>query len=246
VFGPLYAERFAGLNVVTTNHGPFNAELHDLYSRIVPRVPILCVSHDQASCAGEIPVARVIHHGIDATDFPMGDGSGGYLLFLGRMAEEKGPHRAIEVARKARMPLRMAAKMREPWERAFFDTEVEPYLNDDIRYLGEVPHDEKLALIADAAALLNPIRWHEPFGLVMTEALACGTPVIAFREGAAPEIIEHGVTGFLCADEAEMVDAVRRLHEIDRAACRAAVEHYFSTARMVQEHIEFYEQVLAG
>jgi glycosyltransferase involved in cell wall biosynthesis len=244
VFGPIYAERYPHLNVVTTIHGPFNEELADLYGRIARRVPIICVSHDQRSCAPEVPIARVIHHGIDAPDFPYGEGKGGYLLFLGRMAAEKGPHRAVEVARKARVPLLMAAKMREPWERAFFEAEIEPYLTDDIRYLGEVPHEEKLSLLADAMALINPIRWHEPFGLVMTEALACGTPVITFAEGAAPEIVEHGKTGFLCDDEAEMVDAVRRVGELDRAACRAAVEGYFSTRRMVDEHIDLFESLL--
>ena len=245
LFGPFYAQHFPDLKVVTTIHGPFNDELTDLYSRVAARVPLICISHDQRRCAPQVPVAAVIHHGIDAEDFPFGDGSGGYLLFLGRMAPEKGPDRAAVVARKAGVPLIMAAKMREPWERAFFDAEVAPLLSDDIRYLGEVPHERKLELIAGARALLNPIRWHEPFGLVMTEALACGTPVISFAEGAAPEIIEHGKTGFLCADEAEMVDAVRRIGEIDRRACRAVVENYFSTTRMVDEHVKLFESILS-
>jgi glycosyltransferase involved in cell wall biosynthesis len=245
VFGPLYAERFPHLPVVTTIHGPFNDELTDLYRIVTEKVPLICISHDQRSCAPDVPVARVIHHGIDAEDFPFGDGSGGHLLFLGRMAPEKGAHRAAEVARKAGMPLIMAAKMREPWERDYFEAEVEPLLSDDIRYVGEVPHDEKLRLLAAAVALLNPIRWHEPFGLVMTEALACGTPVLTFPEGAAPEIIEDGKTGFLCEDEGEMVEAVRRLPEIDRAACRAAVEGYFSTERMVNDHLDLYETLTA-
>jgi glycosyltransferase involved in cell wall biosynthesis len=245
VFGPLYAERFPHLKVVTTIHGPFNDELTDLYARMAGRVPIICISHDQRSCAPEVPVARVIHHGIDASDFPFGEGKGGYLLFLGRMAPEKGAHRAAQVARLAGVPLLMAAKMREPWERDYFEREVEGLLSPKIRYLGEVPHEEKLQLLADAAALLNPIRWHEPFGLVMTEALACGTPVISFAEGAAPEIIDHGKTGFLCDDEAEMVEAVSRLAEIDRQACRSAVEGYFSTRRMVDDHLELYESMLA-
>jgi len=246
VFGPVYSELFPRLRVVTTIHGPFNEDLTDLYLRVADRVPILCVSHDQRACAPHVPVARVIHHGIDASEFPYGDGSGGYCLFLGRMAYEKGPQRAIEAARKAEVPLLMAAKMREPWERAFFDAEVAPHLSDDIRYLGEVPHEEKLRLLAGAMALLNPIRWHEPFGLVMVEALACGTPVITFPEGAAPEIIDHRRTGFHCNDEAEMAEAIGRIGQIDRRACRSAVETYFSVERMVAEHVEFFEEVLAA
>jgi glycosyltransferase involved in cell wall biosynthesis len=162
------------------------------------------------------------------------------------MAPEKGPHRAIEACRKAGVPLLMAAKMREPWERAYFDAEVAPLLSEDVRYLGEVPHEEKLALLGDAIALVNPIRWHEPFGLVMVEALACGTPVVSFREGAAPEIIESGETGFLVDDESAMAEAIGHLDEIDRASCRAAVEGHFSMQRMVAEHVELFEQLLAA
>ncbi|MHB8466299.1 MAG: glycosyltransferase family 4 protein [Acidimicrobiales bacterium] len=245
VFGPIYSERYPHLPVVTTIHGPFNDELTDLYRMVADRVPILCVSHDQRSTAPTVPVERVIHHGVEAAAFPVGEGDGGYCLFLGRMAAEKGAHRAIAACRKAGVPLLMAAKMREPWERAYFDAEVAPLLSDDIRYLGEVPHEEKLQLLAGARALVNPIRWHEPFGLVMIEALACGTPVIAFPEGAAPEIVENGRTGWLCDDESEMAHAIGQIDALDRGACRAAVEGYFSVERMVEQHIELFEHVLA-
>ena len=210
------------------------------------RVPVICVSHDQRQTAPTIPIARVIHHGVDPEAFPVGGGEGGYCLFLGRMAPEKGPHRAIEACRKAGVPLLMAAKMREPWERAYFDAEVAPLLSEDVRYLGEVPHEEKLALLGAAMALVNPIRWHEPFGLVMVESLACGTPVVSFREGAAPEIITSGETGFLVADESEMAEAIGRLDEIDRASCRAAVEGHFSMHRMVADHVELFEEIVAA
>jgi len=245
VFGPLYSERFPGLPVVTTNHGPFNDELTDLYRIVGERVPIVCISHDQRAMAPTVPVAQVIHHGIEAGRFPVGRGDGGFCLFLGRMAPEKGAHRAVEACRQARVPLLMAAKMREPAERAYFDAEVAPHLGDDVRYLGEVPHDEKLRLLGAAMALVNPIRWHEPFGLVMTEALACGTPVVSFAEGAAPEIIEHGRTGFLCEDESTMAEAITRVPELDRSACRAAVVGYFSLERMVDEHVALYERLLS-
>jgi len=243
VAGPLYANRFPDLRVVTTVHGEFNDEMTDVYTEVARTVPIIAISHAQRRPVPQLPIARVIHHGIDASDFPFGAGDGGYCLYLGRMAPGKGAHRAVAVARKAGMPLLMAAKMREPWELEYFETQVEPYLTDEIRYLGEVPQEQKLELLARAAALLFPIRWNEPFGLVMLEALACGTPVLAFPEGAAPEVVEDGKTGFLCHDEAAMVEALGRLGAIDRRVCRAAVEGYFSTTRMVREHLELFEEV---
>ena len=245
VMGPSYAHRLPDTQVVTTVHGPFNDELADIYGRIARDVPLIGISHAQSKPVPEIPIARVIHHGLDVEDFPVGSGEGGYCLFLGRMSPDKGAHRATEVAYKAGVPLIMAAKMRESWEHDYFNANVRPYLNDDIRYVGEVPHEEKLELLANARCLLFPIRWNEPFGMVMIEAMACGTPVIAFAEGAAPEVVQDGKTGFLCNDEAEMIDAIGRLDQIDRADCRASVEGYFSTERMVREHIELFEQILS-
>lgn len=245
VFGPLYAARFPERVVVTTNHGPFGTELDDLYRTVARQVPVICISHDQRALAPEIPVARVIHHGVDPATFPIGAGRGGYCLFLGRMSPDKGAHRAIVACRKAGVPILLAAKMREPREHEYFEAEVAPLLGEGAEYLGEVPHERKLELLGGAMALVNPIRWHEPFGLVMVEALACGTPVIAFREGAAPEIVADGRTGFLCDDEAGMADAISRIGGISRDACRAEAEGYFSSARMVAEHVELYEELIA-
>lgn len=246
ILGPHLRDRHPDAPVVTTVHGPLDGELRPLYRRIARDVPIVTISRSQRAAAPEIPVARVIHHGIDSRQLPFGRGDGGYALFLGRMSADKGAHRAIEAASRARVPLVMAAKMREAEERAYFDEFVLPRLDGSIVYSGEVDHARKLELLAGACALLFPIRWREPFGMVMLEALACGTPVIAFPEGAAPEIVEHGRTGFLCHDEQEMADALGRVHEIDRRACRAAVEGYFSAGRMVDEHVALYESVLAG
>jgi glycosyltransferase involved in cell wall biosynthesis len=249
VVGPFYSERYPGLPVVTTIHGPFNEELTDLYRMIADRVPIVCISHAQRRAAPEVSVARVIHHGLDASQFAFGDGSGDadgeYCLFLGRMSPDKGPHRAIEVARKAGVRILLAAKMRETWERDYFDERVGPLLGPDAVYLGEVPHERKLELLAGARALLFPIRWDEPFGMVMLESMACGTPVLAFAEGAVPEVVEDGLTGFVCKDKDEMVEAVGRVDELRREDCRAAVEGYFSTRRMVADHLELYRE-LAG
>ena len=246
IMGPVYAERFPDLPVVTTIHGPFNDELTDLYSRIAGRVPIIAISHAQRKPVPHIPIARVIHHGLDVADFPFGAGDGGYCLFLGRMSPDKGAHRAIEAAEKAGFPLLMAAKMREAWEFEYFEMMVKPHLTEDIQYLGEVPHEHKLQLLAGARALLFPIRWNEPFGMVMIEALACGTPVLAFPEGAAPEVVDDGRTGFLCHDETDMAQAIGRVDTLSRADCRAAVAGYFSTQRMVAEHIALFEEIVAG
>ncbi len=244
--GPVYASRFPDRPTVTTAHGHFDAELAAIYRRVAPQVPLIAISHAQRRTVPDIPVTRVIHHGVDVTDFPEGDGQGGYALFLGRMSEDKGAHRAIDVAAKAGVVLKMAAKMRDPWEFDYFERMVRPRLGPGIEYLGEVPHAEKLQLLAGAQALVNPIRWPEPFGLVMLEALACGTPVLAFAEGAAPEIVASGRTGFLCADEGEMALRLSNVGALSRTDCRAAVAGYFSTARMVDEHLQLFEQVIAG
>jgi glycosyltransferase involved in cell wall biosynthesis len=189
-------------------------------------------------------VARVIHHGIDASAFPVGAGDGGYLLFLGKFTPEKGAHRALEAAYKAGQRLLLAGKVREPAERWYFERYVAPYLNDRLRFVGEVTHDEKRELLAGARALLFPIRWNEPFGIVMLEALACGTPVLAFDEGAAGEVVEEGRTGFLCRNEAHMAEVIDRIDELDRGACRAAVEGPFSAERMVGEYLELFAQLI--
>jgi len=248
VVGPFYSERYPRLRVLTTIHGPFNEELTDLYRAVAHRVPIVCISHAQRRAAPDLPVARVIHHGLDASAFAFGDGSGDedgeYFLFLGRMSPEKGVHLAVEAARKAGVRVLLAAKMRESSERTYFEERVAPLLGPDAVYLGEVPHERKLELLSGARALLFPICWNEPFGMVMLESMACGTPVIAFSNGAAPEVVDDGRTGFLCHDEADMIEAVGRVGELRREDCRASIEGYFSTKRMVADHIELYEELL--
>lgn len=245
VAGPLLAAGAPpGVPVVTTVHGPLGVDLIDLYRQMAGRAAIVAISHAQHRPAPEVPITAVIHHGIEAANFPVGDGAGDgdgpFCLFLGRMAADKGAHRAINVARRAGMRILMAAKMREASEVRYFTEEVEPLLGPDAVYLGEVPHEHKLELLGAATALLFPIRWNEPFGLVMLESMACGTPVLAFPEGAAPEVVEDGHTGFLCDDEEGMADALARITEIKRTDCRAAVEGYFSTGRMVADHLALF------
>jgi len=246
VLGPLWAvANDIRTPVVVTAHGEFTPELTELYRTVGDRVAVVAISEHHRSTAPSVPVAAVIHHGIDVERIPVGAGDGGYVLFLGRMNPDKGVHRAIQVARAAGKKLLIAAKMWEPDEHRYFAECVEPLLDEDAVYVGQVGGAAKAALLGAAEALVNPIRWPEPFGLVMIEALATGTPVLTFAEGAAPEIVEHGRTGFVCRDDDEMADLLRRVGELDRAACRASVEARFSTARMVADHVALYRRLLA-
>jgi glycosyltransferase involved in cell wall biosynthesis len=230
--------------VVTTAHGVFTPALTALYRTVGREVAVVAVSHHHASTAPTVPVRRVIHHGIDVDAMPLGSGEGGYVVFLGRMHPDKGVHRAIDIARAAGRRILIAAKMWEPAEHRYFAEVVEPMLGPDAVSLGQVGGHEKWQLLAGADALINPIRWPEPFGLVMIESLAVGTPVLTFPEGAAPEIVDHGTTGFLCDDDADMVERLSEVATLDRRACRRAVEARFSTRRMVDDHLALYRQLL--
>jgi len=243
--GPLHSASFPDLPVVTTNHGPFNADVIDLYRTISGRVPVIAISHHQASTAPDVSISAVIHHGVSVDDFPVGRGEGGYALFLGRMHPGKAPHVAARIARQAGIPLKIAAKMSEPEEHAYFEAMVRPLLGGDVTFVGEVDRQAKLELLGGAQCLLNPIAWPEPFGMVMIEALACGTPVVTTHLGAAPEIVEDGVVGFLRSDEVGLVDALGRVHEIDRTTCRQWVEERFSVELMVEKHVAVYEQAIS-
>jgi glycosyltransferase involved in cell wall biosynthesis len=245
LMGPEWGVQHGAAPIVTTVHGEFIPALRQHYQSVAAAgVEIVAISQAQRLTAPEVPVSTVIHHGIDVRRFPMGSGTGGYVVFLGRMHPDKGAHRAIAAARAAGKRILLAAKMWEPAERRYFAERVEPLLGVDAEYVGEVGGAGKLELLAGAEALLNPIRWPEPFGLVMIEALACGTPVLAFAQGAAPEIIEHGRSGFLCADEDEMASSLRLVPDLDRRQCRASVEARFSTDRMVRDHLRLYHRLL--
>jgi glycosyltransferase involved in cell wall biosynthesis len=239
--GPIYSARYPNLPVVTTNHNPFNRTYNALYGAVVPRVALVAISQSHATST-HLPVDAVVHHGINVDDYPLGAGDGGYVALLGRMAENKGVHRAIAVAKAVGVTLKIAAKMREPGEHAYFDEFVRPHLGDDVVYLGEVDADGKRELLASAAALLNPISWREPFGMAMLEALACGTPVVGCPQGAAPEIVEHGLTGFLGDSDAELITGLRSLGQIDRLKCREEARRRFSVERMVEGYVRVYER----
>ena len=231
--------------VVTTVHGLVAPACRRLLAETARYAAIVAISHAQARSFGGVPVAAVIHHGIDLGVYAPGRGTGGYLLFVGRMSADKGVHHAVRAARRAGWPLVIAAKMREPAERAYFEEQVRPLLGPGAARPAEQPLAARLALLRDAAALLNPITWPEPFGLVMAEALASATPVLAFPNGAAPEIIDHGRTGYLCPGEDDMTAAIATVDLIGRRHCRAAAERRFSLARMAAGYERLYQAILA-
>lgn len=245
--GPIWA-RASGVRtpLVVTMHNPFTVESRPVMGFVARHAHVVAISHDHRATAPDVDVAAVIHHGLDAEQFSVGAGSGGYALFLGRFAPEKGVLDAIRIARLAGVPLVLAAKMRSPEERAYFTEVVQPELDDGARYVGEVGPLERDTLLRDATALVNPIAWSEPFGLVMIEAMACGTPVVAYPNGAAPEIVRDGVTGFLVADPEAGAHALSQVGTLDRGACRAAVCGYFSADRMVDQYEDLYRRVVAA
>jgi glycosyltransferase involved in cell wall biosynthesis len=243
--GPLYRHRPAGLPVVTTNHNLFTGEWASVYRAIAQDVPIIAISREHARTARDIPIAAVILHGLDVESVPVGSGQGGFAVFLGRMCADKGVREAILCARRAGVPLQIAAKMRSPEEYAYYYEVVEPLLGGDVEYVGELGLKEKYDLLGEAFVAINPAQWAEPFGLVTVEALATGTPVVGTRWGSTPELIIDGVTGFMRDDIGGLADAVRTVGGLDRAACRRDAEDRWSTKRMVDDHVRFYQEVLA-
>ncbi|NKX51804.1 glycosyltransferase family 4 protein [Arthrobacter deserti] len=244
--GPLYRHRPPLVPVVATSHNPFTPLQTEIFRAMSRDVAVVAISRHQAGTAGGISIARVIHHGMDLAAVPVGGGRGGYACFVGRANRDKGMAEAIAIARDAGMPLEVAAKMREPGEIRYFDSTIRPLLGADVEFLGEISPQEKYALLGGAVAMLNPIQWDEPFGLVMIEALATGTPVVGTPRGAAPEIIVDGRTGFLAEDWRQLPGLLQRAAELDRGACREHAERHFSSRRMVEDHLVLYADVLAG
>ena len=241
--GPLLAPKWTDVPVVTTIHGPLNQASADLYRAMPSRTGIIAISRDQTSHVPDVPVTRVIHHGIDVQSVPVGSGQGGYACFVGRMCPDKGVVEAIDIARAAGVPLRIAAKMRELAEIEYFHSVVEPYLGSYEEFLGELEDADKYRLMGEAVAFLNPIQWSEPFGLVMIEALSTGTPVVGTRIGAAPEIVDHGSTGYLGPTE-QLHTLLPLAASLDRSCCRERASKLFSTQRMVQSHLDLFAQLV--
>ncbi|HEX2303119.1 MAG TPA: glycosyltransferase family 4 protein [Gaiella sp.] len=230
-----------------TVHGPLSGEPGALYEQIIgmtPHAALISVSDEQRRPKPDLPWVGTCANALDLSVYPFRPERGDYLLFLGRMTADKGAHRAVTVAIESGVPLKLAGKCREPLEQQYFDEFVRPHLSDRIEYVGEVTHGEKVELLQHARATLFPIEWDEPFGLVMIESMACGTPVIATRFGAVPEVIEDGVSGVIVDKWREMEFALDRAAAIDPHVQRRIVEERFSPQRMVDDYVRAYEATI--
>ena len=233
-----------GVPFLTTMHGRLDiAGLQDVV-RHFPEAPFVSISNNQRLPLPDANWLGTVYHGLPADSLRARFEPGSYLAFLGRLTKEKGPEAAMRIARSAGIPLRVAAKVPKS-DRGYFKEQLEPMIDGrEVQLIGEVNDQTKEAFLAGAAALLFPIDWPEPFGLVMIEAMACGTPVIAYRQGSVPEVLEEGVTGFVVDDEEGAVRAVRRLGEIDRHQVRATFERRFNATRMAAEYVALYERLV--
>jgi glycosyltransferase involved in cell wall biosynthesis len=230
--------------LVHTVHGPLEGEpgeVYDCLGQLAPNVGLISISLNQRRPKPELNWVGNCPNALDLQLYPCKPHPGEYLLFLGRMSPDKGAHRAIWAARETGLPLKLAGKKQDPKEHRYFHELVEPHLHHEIEYLGEVSHGEKVELLQNARATLFPIEWEEPFGLVMIESMACGTPVIATRHGAVPEVIEDGFSGVVVDDYREMPAALERADALDPLECRRYVEDRFAPQRMVEDYLRVYE-----
>jgi glycosyltransferase involved in cell wall biosynthesis len=242
--GPLLA---AGRTVptVATAHGPMTGELGQYFRWLAPYLRLVSISASQRAEAPHLPWVGTVYNGIPVSEYPFRERKEDFLLFLGRMSPEKGVHIAIDAARKADLPIMVAGKCNEAAERDYFAREIAPRLGRGVEWIGPVGSQDKMDLLARARCLVNPIQWSEPFGIVMVEAAACGTPVVAIGNGSVPEVVDDGRTGVVVCDPAELAEAIRWSRQIDPAECRARAERMFDTATMVAGNEQIYRRVAA-
>lgn len=229
---------------VTTLHGRLDLpDFHPVF-RAFPEMPLVSISNDQRRPLPAVNWLSTIHHGLPEKLYRFTEQPGGYLAFLGRISPEKRPDRAIEIAKRSGLPLKIAAKV-DAADRDYFARTIRPLLDHPlIDFIGEIDDARKGDFLSGASALLFPIDWPEPFGLVMIEAMACGTPVIAWGAGSVPEIIDHGISGMIVSSLEEAVEAVGRVHRLDRGAVRDCFEIRFTASRMAADYIETFAKML--
>ena len=233
--------------VVHTVHGPLDGEPGDVYEsigRVAPSVGLISISLNQRRPKPDLNWIANVPNALDLEHYPCKPHRGDYLLFLGRFNHEKGAHRAVAVAMELGLPLKLAGKMREPREKEYFAEFVEPHLGNGIEYLGEVNHGTKVELLQNARCTLFPIEWEEPFGLVMIESMACGTPVIATRQGAVPEVIGDGTGGVIVDHWHDIPAALEQADAIEPTECRRFAEEQFAPDRMVADYERAYQEAI--
>jgi glycosyltransferase involved in cell wall biosynthesis len=238
--------RRTGVPFLATLHGRLDLpELRLLY-RVFSDVPVVSISNSQRGPLPEAGFVATVYHGLPEQLLLPGNGSGGYLAFLGRISPEKAPDLAIRIAARAGMRLKIAAKI-DAVDREYFKAEIEPLLaQPHVEFIGEIGEHEKAEFLGNAAGLLFPIAWQEPFGLVMIEAMACGTPVIALRNGSVPEVVDDGITGFIVDDEATAARAAEQIDRLDRALIRTIFEQRFTARRMAEDYTRIYQDLTSG
>jgi glycosyltransferase involved in cell wall biosynthesis len=242
--GPLMARGRLTPTVVTA-HGPVTGDPGDFYRALGDTIQLVAISDAQRSKAPDLAWSATVHNAIRAETFPFRAEKENYALFLGRFHPEKSPHLAIDAARAAGLPIVLAGKCSEPVERAYFMREIEPRIDKDVTIFGIADAAAKRRLLSRAACMLFPISWDEPFGLVVIEAMVCGTPVVALRRGAVPELIVDGQTGVIVDSPAELPDGIVRARSIDPAACRKHVEAGFTVAVMAEGYEQVYRHAVA-
>lgn len=231
--------------VVTTIHNDFTPERRELYTRHRAHAYV-AISRAHAERCRELNYLGVVYNGLDVAEAPFRARKEAFLLFLGRLCEAKGTHTAIALARAMELPLVLAGKV-DPMDREYFEARVRPHLDGErIRYVGEVYGSAKWDLLSRARCLLFPIQWPEPFGLVMIEAMACGTPVVASRWGSVSEVVGHGVSGWIADDFEGLIEGIRRAPHLSPERCRRWVERRFGTDAMVEGYLRVYERLLSG
>ena len=246
--GPLLA-RGRTVPTVVTMHGPVTGEHGDIMARLGDSVHVVAISDAQRGDRPELNWAGTVYNAIDVDAFPYVEDKENFVLWIGRFSPDKGPGLAIDAARAAMLPIVLAGKRSEPAEQEFFEAEIEPRLGDGVTYVGEVGGQAKRDLCARARALVFPIQWDEPFGMVMIEALACGTPVVATARGSVPEIVLDGATGIVLEPDAGIEEIAAALHaavDIDPRRCRVSVAERFTPAHLADGYEEIYRSVLAG
>lgn len=239
---PLY--RKLGLPTVATVHGPIDEDLYPYYRELGDDIGLIAISDRQRELAPDLNWVGRVHNALRIDDWPFNTAKKDYALFLGRYAPYKGAHLALEAAHAAGMPLVLAGKCSEPPEIAYFDEQVKPLLTDSDHVFGMADAQAKRKLLAEARCLIFPIQWEEPFGMVMIEAMACGTPVVALRGGAVPEVVVNGVTGVICDAPEELPAAMEKARDLDPAACRKHVAAHFGVGRFGAGYEQIYRNVM--